>query len=240
MDSVSKPIQIKVINSSIPGFLAQPNAEGVFPGMVVIQEWWGLADHIKEVCMRLARQGFVAVAPDLYHGKVGRTAEENMALRAQVSDKGVMEELDGSVTYLKEQAFVKKGRIGVIGFCFGGRYSLLFGCHSKELAATVVYYGPPINTQITEKTPLNPIDLIPNLASPLLGIFGEADASIPLGDVGKLREALQKAGKSFEIKTYPGAQHAFNNDTNAERHHPEASKGAWQRTIDFLNRHLKG
>ena len=240
MDSVSKPIKIRVANRSIPGFLAQPNADGVFPGIIVIQEWWGLADHIKEVCMRLARQGYIAVAPDLYHGKVGRTAEENMALRSQVSDKGVMQELDGTVTYLRAQPFVKKDRIGVIGFCFGGRYSLLFGCHSKELAATVVYYGPPINTQITEKTPLNPIDLIPNLTSPLLGIYGEADASIPLDAGSKLKEALQKAGKSFEIKTYPGAQHAFNNDTNAERHHPEASKDAWQHTSDFLNRHLKG
>lgn len=239
MDSVSKPIKIRVANRSIPGFIAQPNMEGIFPGIVVIQEWWGLTDHIKEVCMRLARLGFVAVAPDLYHGKVGRSAEENMALRAQVSDKSVLRELDGAVACLKSQPFVKKERIGVIGFCFGGRYSLIFGCHSKELAATVVFYGPPINTQITEKTPLNPIDMIPNLASPLLGIFGEADASIPLEVVGRLKEALQKAGKSFEIKTYPGAQHAFNNDTNAERYHPDASKDAWGRSIDFLNRHLK-
>lgn len=239
-DSYSETVELKSGGEKVPGFLSQPIAPGVYPGVIVIQEWNGIADHIKEVCIRLARQGYVALAPDLYHGTIGRTPEQNRGLSQNLDDVVAYRDLSAGIDYLRGRPGVRGERIGCIGFCMGGRQSLLLACQNQNLAAGVVYYGSIYSREITAKQPKHPIDLVPGLACPLLGIFGEADAGIPMEHVGRLREALTRHKKTFEIHSYPGAQHAFANDTNPERYHPQATQDAWAQTLAFYQKHLKG
>lgn len=238
-DSFSSMVEFKSGGQTISGFLAQPVQEGVHPGIVLVHEWAGLLDHPKEVCMRLARHGYVVLAPDLFHGKIGRTIEQNMQLSRNLEDPGALRDLAAGLNYLQGQPFVKKDRIGCIGFCMGGRLSLLFTEHSQALAAGVVFYGGVFNREINEKTPKHPYDLIGNIRCPILCIFGEADASIPMADVGRFSEALAQQKKTFELYTYPSAQHAFHNDTSSERYHAEAARDAWDKTIKFYEKYLK-
>lgn len=238
-DSFSQMVKFRSGRGNIGGFLAQPIAPGVYPGVIVIQEWAGIVDHVKEVCMSLARQGYVALAPDLFHGTIGRSPEQNRGLSGNVDDAVAYRDLSGGIDYLRGQPFVRGERIGCIGFCMGGRQSLLLACQNKHLAAGVIYYGSIYTRELTAKQPKHPIDLVPSLACPLQGIFGEADAGIPMEHVGRLREALTRHGKTFEIHSYPGAQHAFANDTNPERYHPQATQDAWAQTLAFYQRYLK-
>lgn len=238
-DSFSSLVEFKSNGQTISGFLAQPVKEGVYPGIILGHEWAGLIDHPKEVCISLARQGYIVLAPDLFHGRIGRTVEQNMQLSGSLDDTIALMDLNAGLDYLRGLPSVRKDRIGCIGFCMGGRLSLLFTEHNQTLAAGVVFYGNIFNRAITEKTPKHPYDLIANIRCPLLGIFGEADTIIPLDHVAKLREALTSHRKTFELYTYPGAQHAFHNDTSPDRYHPEAARDAWDKTLGFFEKHLK-
>ncbi len=238
-DSFSSVVEFKKNGQTISGFLAQPVNEGVYPGIILIHEWAGLVDHVKEVCMRLARQGYAVLAPDLFHGHIGRSVEQNMQLSGSLDDAIALRDLDAGLNYLQGLPFVIKDRIGCIGFCMGGRLSLLFTEHNQALTAGVVFYGSIFNREVTENKPKHPYDLIANIRCPLLGIYGEADAGIPIDHVAKLREALTSQSKTFELYTYPGAQHAFQNDTNPEKYHPEAARDAWDKTLKFFKEYLK-
>ena len=238
-DSFSSTVEFQGNGQALSGFLSQPVAEGVYPGIIVIQEWSGLMDHIKEVCMQLARQGYVTLAPDLFHGRIGRSVEQNQKLSEGLDDEGALRDLDASLAYLQGLPIVVKDRIGSVGFCMGGRLSLLFTENNQALSAGVVFYGGVFNREITEAKPKHPFDLLANIRCPLLGIYGEADESIPMDHVAKLREALTAGNKVFEIYTYPGAQHAFGNDTNTDRHDPQATKDAWEKTMKFFGKYLK-
>ncbi len=238
-DSFSSTVEFPGNGQALSGFLSQPVEEGVYPGIIVIQEWSGLLDHIKEVCMRLARQGYVTLAPDLFHGRIGRSVEQNQQLSGGLDDGGALRDLDASLAYLQGLPMVTKDRIGSVGFCMGGRLSLLFTENNQALRAGAVFYGGVFNREITEAKPKHPFDLLANIRCPLLGIYGEADASIPMDHVAKLREALTAGNKVFEIYTYPGAQHAFGNDTHADRHDPQATQDAWEKTMKFFGKYLK-
>lgn len=235
-DSYSSTVQLKSDGVALDAFVSRPLTEGNHPGIIVIQEWNGVVDHIKEVTMRLARQGYVAIAPDLYHGEIARSPDQAMRLMGGLSDPQVVRELNGAVAYLREQG---SPRVGVIGFCLGGRLSLLLACHNRDLSACAIYYGSPVSRELSEKQPAHLVDLVGNINCPVLGIYGELDAGIPLDVVGRLRDALQKAGKNADIHTYPGAQHAFLNDTNPDRYHADASRDAWEKTLAFLAANLK-
>ncbi len=215
---------------SVKGYLSRPKNGNNLGAVIVIHENRGLVDHIKDVARRFAKDGFVALAPDLLSRLGGtdqyKTGEEAIGAIKKVTQDGVVEDLNSAVAYFKKQSFVN-GRVGVVGFCWGGGQSLNFATKCKELNAAVVYYG---------RNP-NPLDLVQNIPCPLLGNYGEDDPNIMPG-VEPLREALKKYAKSFDIKVYPGAKHAFNNNTNAERHHPGASKDAWARTVNFYKKNL--
>ncbi|MBI2849151.1 MAG: dienelactone hydrolase family protein [Chloroflexi bacterium] len=239
-DSFSMMVSFPGDGEPISGYLAQPLIEGEYPGVIVIQEWAGLVDHIKEVAMRLARQGYVALAPDLFHGQVGRTLEQCMQLSGALDDRIAFRDLTAGFRYLQTLPMVDSQHIGCIGFCLGGRQSMLFAGRNQDLRAAVAFYGRIFNPAITDRSPVHPIDLAPQIRCPFLGIFGEADTSIPMEHVAKLREALEKNNKTFEMYTYPGAEHAFANETNAARHNPEATKDAWDKTLAFFRRYLEG
>lgn len=209
------------------GFLARPKDAGKHPAVIVIQEIWGVVDHIKDVSRRLANEGYVALAVDLY-GRTISSLEEARKLREELSEDRIMGDLQGAFNYLQSLDYVQPKRIGSIGFCMGGGLSLLLACHNRELAAAVVFYG---------RNP-TPIDLVKNVQCPILGNYAGADMAIKEADISLLKDTLTKYGKVFDIKVYPGAPHAFFNDTR-ESYRPEAAKDAWKRTLDFYSRYLK-
>lgn len=217
---------------SIGAYLTRPKGEGRLPAVVVIHENRGLNDHIRDVARRLAKVGYVALAPDLLsrQGGTGSFASPDAAIEgiSKVDEEVVTKDLTGCINYIKGQNYVRANKIGVVGFCWSGGHSMLILTRNKDLAAGVVYYGR------------NPKDLddIKNISGPVLASYGEKDERITSG-VPALEEAMKKHGKSFEYKIYPGAQHAFNNDTNPQRYNAEAAKDAWGRTLEFFKKHLQ-
>ena len=209
------------------GFLVKPKKTGRFPAVIVIHEIWGVVDHIKDVSRRLASEGYVALAVDLF-GKTFPSLEEARKVREELSEERIMGDLKGAFDYLQSLEYVEPKRIGSIGFCMGGGLSLLLACHNSELAGAVVFYG---------RNP-SPIDLVKNINCPILCNYAGADMAIKEADINLLEEALKKYGKVFDIKVYPGAPHAFFNDTR-ESYRPEAAKDAWKRTLDFFKMSLK-
>jgi len=211
-----------------PGYLAIPKS-GHGPGIVVIQEWWGLVPHIKDVCNRFADEGFVALAPDLYHGKVAKSPDEAgkmmMALRIDETEK----DLKGAIDFLTAQEATTGDKAGVIGFCMGGALALYAATKNSKVGGCVVFYGghPKVKPDL------------PNLQSPVLGIYAERDGSVTPQLVHELEEQLKKLGKSFEVHIYPGAGHAFFNDARPEVYNAEAATDAWRRTIEFLRKNLQ-
>jgi len=209
------------------GYLSIPE-KGNGPGVVVIQEWWGLVDHIKDVCDRFAAEGFVALAPDLYHGKTAKSPDEAgklmMALRIDEAEK----DLSAAVEYLSTLDATTSEKSGVVGFCMGGALSLYTATKNANIGACVVFYGghPKVKPDL------------PNLHAPVLGIYAEKDRSVTPALVHELERQVKSLGKQIEVKIYPGADHAFFNDTRPEVYNAEASADAWQRTIEFLRRHL--
>ncbi len=218
--------------AAISGYLSRPKGDNRRPAVIVIHEWRGINDHIRDVARRLATAGYVALAPDLLsrHGGTASFPNPEAATETllKVDEEVITADLAATANYLKGQNFVRPNKIGVIGFCWGGGKALLFTTRTKDLAATVIYYGD------------NPRNLedVKNITAPVLGQYGGADERITSG-VPKLEETMKKYGKSFEYKIYPGAPHSFNSDTNPRSYREEAAKEAWARTLEFFNKYLK-
>ncbi|PYS69676.1 MAG: dienelactone hydrolase [Acidobacteria bacterium] len=210
------------------GYLAVP-ASGSGPGVVVIQEWWGLVDHIKDVCDRFAAEGFVALAPDLYHGKITKSPDEAgklmMALRVDEAEK----DLAGAVSYLLAHDVTTGNKVGTVGFCMGGALSLFAATKNSSVGACVVFYGVHPNVKPD----------LPNLECPVLGIYAERDTFASPASVHELEGKLRNLGKSIETHIYPGTDHAFFNDTRPEVYNAVASADAWEKTITFLTKNLR-
>lgn len=230
--TTSSPVYARFESGDITGFLARPvGSEGTeLPGLVVIHEWWGLNENIQEMTRRLAEQGYVALAVDLYGGAVAEDSE-----RAQELMRGAMGEAEVSTENLRQavaylQAQENVGGVGVIGWCFGGGWSLRTAlAMPDEIDAAVIYYG-----QLeTDRDRLDALDM------PILGIFGAEDEGIPVEQVRAFEEALDELGKDAEIHVYEGADHAFANPSG-ERYDAEAAEDAWAKTLAFLDEHLKG
>ena len=207
-------------------YLATP-ASGKGPGVVVIQEWWGLVGHIKSVCDRFAAEGFTALAPDMYHGK---TADEPdgagklfMALNIGQAEK----DLRGAAAYLAQHSSTKK--LGVIGFCMGGQLALFAATLNPSIGATVDFYGihPNVKPDYAK------------LSGPVLGLFAEKDTFVTPATAKEVDAAIKKAGKQSEIHIYPNVDHAFFNDENKGAYNKAAADDAWRRTLAFFRTNLK-
>ena len=209
------------------GYLATPKT-GHGPGVVVIQEWWGLVDHIKDVCDRFAAEGFVALAPDFYHGQIAKSPDDAgrmmMALRIDEAEK----DLKGAINYLLGYPATTASKVGTVGFCMGGALSLYAATKNENVGACVVFYGGHPNVKPD----------LANLKSPVLGIYGERDRSVPPAVVHELERKLKELEKSFEYHIYPSADHAFFNDTRPAVYNAAAAADAWTRTVEFLRSHL--
>lgn len=207
--------------------------------VIVIQEAFGVNDHIKDVTRRAAAAGYHAVAPALFHRAGGGTAGyEDFAsvlpLFEGVTDDGVLSDVDATIAHLHDAGFTDD-QIGIVGFCFGGRVTFLVAAR-RAIGAAVGFYGGGIASK--GMLPFDPlIDEAASMKTPWLGLFGDADAGIPVDDVEALREALQAAPVPTEVVRYPDAEHGFHCDVRAS-YHPEASKDAWERTLAWFDQHL--
>jgi carboxymethylenebutenolidase len=221
-----------VDGAAIGGYLTRPKGEAQRPAVVVIHEWAGINDHIRDVARRLAKAGYVALAPDLLSRQGGTssfpTSEAAIAAGRKLDDETITKDLTGAVAYLKGQSFVRANKVGVTGFCWGGGKALMFTTRSKDLAASVIYYGA---------SPGN-VDDVKNITAPVLAHYGELDERINSG-LPKLAEAMKKYGKSFEYKMYAGAPHSFNSDNDPQSYREGAAKEAWAKTLEFFKKHLQ-
>lgn len=242
-DLSTSTISFKADGENIAGYLARPSSGGPHPGLIVLQEWWGLDGHIKDLTDRFAREGYAALAVDMYSfagNKVTLDADEAAKLMESLRYDTAMRYLNGGVDYLARADFARGDRIGVVGFCMGGGHSLLMSCLNKEIKAAVAFYGQIVNDQPTENNPVNPIDLVPQMSCPLLFVHAGLDEWITLDHADRLRDAMKKSNKEGEVKSYPNAPHAFFNDTKPDIYRQEEAQDAWRRTLAFLRRHLDG
>jgi carboxymethylenebutenolidase len=224
------------------GYAAWPDGAGPFPALVLIPDVRGLYEHYRDVARRFAAQGFFTFAFDVY-SREGAPELPDMAAvfrwMRQLPDRRVLADIEAAVGFLAGRPEVCADAIGVTGFCMGGQYALMAACTVRRLAACVSWYGMLRYAETDEIKPSSPLDLAASLVCPYLGLFGQEDAIIPPADVEELRSILTRAGKTFDIKVYPGAGHAFFNDTRPDAYRPEAAADGWSRAIAFLRRHLK-
>jgi carboxymethylenebutenolidase len=227
--ATSKNVSYKSGDETVQAMMYKPEGKGPFPGLLVIHEWWGLNDWVKEQASKLADEGYVALAVDLYRGKVATTPDEAHELMRGVPEDRARRDLHAAFEFLKSQPNVKKDRIGSIGWCMGGGYSLGVALEEPTLTADVINYG---------HLAVDP-DSLKKINASILGIFGAQDRGIPVEDVKKFESQLKQMGKKVEIVIYPDAGHAFENPNNKDGYRPADAADAWQHTVAFLARTLK-
>jgi len=224
-----KTVSYKSGDETVQGVLYTPAGDGPFPALVVIHEWWGLNDWVKEQASKFADEGYVALAVDLYRGKVATTPEMAHEIMRGVPEDRAKRDLHAAVGFLKSQPNVRKDRIGSIGWCMGGGYSLDVALQEPDLAAAVINYG-----HLATDT-----DALKKINAPILGLFGAQDHGIPPDDVRKFGDTLDKLGKKIDIKIYDDAGHAFENPNNKDGYRAADAADAWKRTLAFLDATLK-
>jgi carboxymethylenebutenolidase len=224
-----KSVSYKSGDETVQAVLYTPAGKGPFPAIIVIHEWWGLTDWVKDQAAKLADEGYVALAVDLYRGKVATTRDTAHELMSGTPEDRVKRDLHAAFEFLQSQPNVKKNRIGAIGWCMGGGYSLDVALQEPTLAADVINYGH----LATDEEALRRIN------APILGLFGALDTGIPPHDVKKFGETLDQMGKKVDIKIYDDAGHGFENPTNTEAYNIADAADAWKRIVSFLAGTLK-
>ena len=228
--AAEQTVTYKSGNETASGLLVTPDKGGPFPAVLVIHEWWGLDEWVKEQARALAGEGYAVLAADLYRGKVTSNQEEAHQLMMGTPPDRAIRDLKAAYAFLQSRPEVRKDRVGVIGWCMGGRYALELATQEPGLDAVVAYYGAP------------PTDAaaIKRIAAPVLGNFGGEDKGPSPEQVRAFEKTLKDAGKTADLKIYEGAGHAFANKNNPWGGYREAAaKDAWSRTVAFFARHLK-
>lgn len=224
-----KSVSYKSGDETVQGILYTPAGKGPFPALIVIHEWWGLNDWVKDQASKLADEGYASLAIDLYRGKVATTPDMAHEIMRGVPEDRAKRDLHAAFEFLASQPNVNKARIGAIGWCMGGGYSLDVALQEPTLAADVINYGHLATDP----------DALKKINAPILGLFGAQDHGITPDDVHKFEQALQQLGKKVEIKIYDDAGHAFENPNNKDGYRAADAADAWKRTVDFLAMTLK-
>jgi carboxymethylenebutenolidase len=222
---------ISVEDGEIPAYYAHPASGTNFPVILVIQEIFGVHEHLQDVVRRLAKLGYLAIAPELFarQGDVSKLSniDEIRAIVAKVPDAQVLSDLDATLNWVVKSSKGNVDRVGITGFCWGGRITWLYAAHNPKVKAGVAWYGRLVGTSTT-LTPKHPVDIAPTLSVPVLGLYGGKDTGIPLESVEKVRTLLQAGSSTSEIVVYPEAPHAFFADYRPSYRETEA-KDAWER-----------
>jgi carboxymethylenebutenolidase len=222
--ATSKNVSYKSGDDAVQAVIYTPEGKGPFPGILVIHEWWGLNDWVKEQASKLSDLGYVALAVDLYRGKVATTPDEAHEIMRGVPEDRAARDLHAAFEFLKSQSNVKKDRIASIGWCMGGGYSFDVALQEPTLTADVINYGH----LATDPESLKKIN------ASILGIFGGQDRGIPVDDVKKFEQSMKQLGKKVEIVIYANSGHAFENPNNKTGYRADDAADAWKRTVTFL------
>jgi carboxymethylenebutenolidase len=231
-------VKIPVKDGEIPAYRAMPAKGESFPTVLVVQEIFGVHEHIKDICRRLGKLGYLAVAPEMYarQGDVSKLSDfqEILKIVAKVPDAQVMSDLDAAVAWAKKNKG-NTAKLGITGFCWGGRIVWLYAAHNPDLKAGVAWYGR-LTSPATDLTPKHPLDLVADLKAPVLGLYGGADTGIPVESVEKMKKALTDAKQPCEIVLYPDTPHGFHADYRPSYREKEAKDG-WKRLTEWFKKH---
>lgn len=232
-------VKIPVTGGEIPAYQARPAKGSSFPVILVVQEIFGVHEHIKDLCRRLAKAGYLAVAPELYarQGDVSKQTDIQEIIKSVVSkvpDAQVMSDLDATVAWAGKSGQGDVSKLGVTGFCWGGRIVWLYSAHNPKLKAGVAWYGR-LTSAVDELHPKHPLDIVADLKAPVLGLYGGADTGIPNDTVEKMQQALKTANKPSEIVLYPDTPHGFNADYRPTYRKDKAEDG-WQKMLAWFKK----
>lgn len=235
-------IKLQSGRDTIPAYEARPAASGKYPVIVVISEIWGVHEYIKDVCRRFAKEGYYAIAPEMFsrEGGVGhlKDVQEILKIVLNIPRQQILQDLTATADHARRQPQARADRVGVTGFCWGGSTTIQFAAHYKDLTAAVAWYGPP-GRPYKDDPPKTGFDLAKDITCPLLGLFGEEDQNPAPVDVRRFEELLKLHNKNVEIVIYPKAGHAFHADYRPS-YRPEAAKDAWARCLAWFGKYLKG
>ncbi|MBW2415720.1 MAG: dienelactone hydrolase family protein [Deltaproteobacteria bacterium] len=236
---VHGPVGIPASGGSVPAYRARPASGGPHPLVLVVHEIFGVHEYIQDICRRLAHAGYTAVAPDLYqrHGDVRKLTDVRQIIDgvvAKVPDAEVMSDLDATVKWAGESGEADASRVGITGFCWGGRVVWLYAAHSARLDAGVAWYGRLVG-DARPQTPKHPLELAGSLRAPVLGLYGGLDRGIPVATVEEMRAAVAKHGKPCELVVYDDAHHGFHADYRPS-YNAEAAADGWRRLLDWLRK----
>lgn len=237
---VAGEVKIPTKDVEIPAYRAMPAKGKNFPTVLVVQEIFGVHEHIKDICRRFAKAGYLAVAPELYarQGDVSnKQINDIMPIVGKVPDAQVMTDLDSAVAWAKKNGG-NTAKLGITGFCWGGRIVWLYAAHNPQLKAGVAWYGrlvPPPPERASALQPKHPIEVVKDLKAPVLGLYAGKDGGIPVDSVEQMKKALKDAGKPSEIILYPDAQHGFHADYRPNYNKTDAQDG-WKRLMEWFKK----
>jgi carboxymethylenebutenolidase len=237
---VAGEVKVPVKDGQIPAYRAMPAAGGSFPMILVVQEVFGVHEWIKDICRRLAKMGYYAIAPELYARqgdptKISDTSRLMKEIVSKVPDQQVMSDLDAAVAFAKASGKADTAKLGITGFCWGGRIVWMYAGHNPDLKAAVAWYGHVATSfHPGDKTAM---DVVPNIKAPVLGLYGGDDPGIPPDTTKKIEEAMKKSGKTVEIVTYPNAPHGFLADYRPS-YRKEPSEDGWKRMTAWFKKYV--
>jgi carboxymethylenebutenolidase len=235
-------VSIKSGNDTITAYEARPDKAGRYPVVVVISEIWGLHEYIRDVARRFGKEGFYAIAPEMFQREGGVThltdVQEILKIVLNVPRKQILQDLSATANYARGQSAALSERVGVTGFCWGGSTTIQYAAYDKDLGAAVAWYGPPGREYKDDPRPVSGFDVAKDITCPFLGLFGEEDKNPTPEEVRKFEALLKPHNAAVEIIIYPNAGHAFHADYR-QSYRPEAAKDGWTRCIRWLDRYLR-
>jgi carboxymethylenebutenolidase len=228
--------QIQVDGSPMNLYVSQPDGSGPFPAVVLIQHQNGVDKFLEAMTERVAAAGYFGVTPDLYHRDDPDCKDDGPTRRARLRDLTIVQDVNATVDFLKGQRLVNPGKVGIVGFCLGGRVAYLMAAASPAFSAAVTYYGGSVLRSWGDGP--SPFDRTAEIHCPIQGHFGEEDKNPSLEDMRKFDLELTRLGKTHEFYSYPGADHGFMDPHHGSRYNPQADEISWPRTLDFFRKHL--
>lgn len=231
----------------INAFLAVPSVPTPMPAILLAHDVYGLDQHIQDVAVRFAREGYAVLAPDFYTTKGGHSSSsgsivDSRTLRRTSPDAIAVTDIKNGLSYLKKEGYVNGSRIGIVGFGFGGTIALLSAAQTQGLAAAVNFYGDVVypREMISRTKPYSPVEMVGLIKCPILSFYGAPDNTVSSQEIALLERTLKAKGKTFELETYPRVPNGFFNNSRPELYRAEAARVAYARTFNFLDRYLKG